>query len=202
MPGYLAAAGEGAPSVVVVHDWYGQFPHVRSLCDDLAGRGLSALAVDLYDGATTTDPAVAERLMHALDGAAAHAALADAVRTMRRSGVMASRVSAVGFSMGGQLTLSAAKRGLFDSAVAYYASLGGDDVPMPCPVQLHLAGVVDFEPPDLPQQFVEAVRAAGGSAQAHVYEGTDHSFANADVELYDAGAAAAAWNRTVDFLGA
>ena len=187
---------------MVVHDWYGQLPHVRGLCDDLADRGLSALAVDLYAGATTTNPGEAERLMDALDGAAALSAITDAVRTMRRAGVMAPRVAAVGFSMGGQLVLDAAKKGLFDAVVAYYASLGPDDVPMPCPVQLHLAGVIDFEPDDLPQQFVGAVRSGGGAAEAHVYEGTEHSFANTDVASYDAGATAAAWDRTLGFLGA
>src|SRR3712207_7468077 len=46
--------------VVVVHDWYGQLPHVRALCDDLASAGFTALAVDLYDGATAADEAEAE----------------------------------------------------------------------------------------------------------------------------------------------
>ena len=72
---------------------------------------------------------------------------------------------------------------------------------MPCPVQLHLAGVVDFEPANLPQQFVDAVRDSGGAAEAHVYDGTEHSFANADVGYFDAAAAALAEDRTLRFLG-
>jgi carboxymethylenebutenolidase len=54
---YLAEpSGTVRAGVVVVHDWYGQLPHVRAIADELAAAGLAALAVDLYDGRTTTDP--------------------------------------------------------------------------------------------------------------------------------------------------
>jgi carboxymethylenebutenolidase len=198
---YLAAAGRGAPAVVVVHDWYGQLPHVRGLADDLAGAGVTALAVDLYDGASTTAEAEAQRLMDALDGTKARQRLIDAVKTLRSADHAAPRVSAVAFSMGGDLALSAAKAGLFDAVVGYYATALPDDAPLPCPVQLHLAETDDFEPPDLPQQFVAAVVRAGGTAEFHVYEGTQHSFANADAAYYDEAATAQAWYRTRGFLG-
>lgn len=194
-------ARRGAPAVVVVHDWYGLLPHVVTLCDRLAAAGFSAHAVDLYDGRSTTDEDEAAQLMYALDGAAARQRLAAVVRDLRRGDVLAPRISAVGYSMGGQLALSAAGSGLFDAVVAYDASLGPDDAPMPCPVQLHLAGVVDFEPADLPQQFVAAVLASGGTAEAHVYEGAEHSFANADAASFDAAAAATAQARAMQFLG-
>lgn len=193
-------AAEGAPGVVVVHDWYGLLPHVRGVCDDLVAAGFSALAVDLYDGRWTTDEGEAEQLMDALSGDDARARIAQAVRTLRGSGVMAPRISALAYSMGGQLALDVARKGLFDSVVAFYASGSPADAPLPCPVQLHLADIVDFEPADLPQQFTAAVRAGGMPATDHTYPGTDHSFANADVGCYDAQATAKAWERTVEFL--
>lgn len=202
MSDYLARSTPGAPGVVVVHDWYGLLPHVPALCDDLAEAGFSAVAVDLYDGRSTTDETEAKRLMDALDGGAARLRLAAAVRDLRRSGVMAPRVAAIGFSMGGQLVLGTGASGLFDQVVAYYASLGPDDSAMPCPIQLHLAGVVDFEPADLPHQFVDAVNTAGGTAHAYEYDGAEHSFANADSAYYSAEATALAWRRTLEFLGA
>lgn len=201
MPDHVVLASRGAPAVVVVHDWYGLLPHVVTLCERLAAAGLSAHAVDLYDGRSTTDEHEAEQLMDALDGAAARQRLAAVVRDLRRGDVLAPRISAIGYSMGGQLALSAAASGLFDAVVAYDASLGPTDAPMPCPVQLHLAGVVDFEPADLPQQFVTAVLDSGGTAEAHVYEGTQHSFANADVPSFNPGATSTAQARTLQFLG-
>lgn len=201
MPDHVVLAERGAPAVVVVHDWYGLLPHVQKLCERLVEAGFSVYAVDLYDGRSTTDEGEAEQLMDALDGAVARQRLAAAVRDLRRGDALAPRITAVGYSMGGQLALSTAAAGLFDAVVAYYASLGPHDVPMPCPVQLHLAGAVDFEPPDMPQQFVAAVRDTGGTAEAHVYDGTLHSFANADAEYFDASATATAEQRTIGFLG-
>jgi carboxymethylenebutenolidase len=72
---YLAeppgASGSGAArvGVLVVHDWYGLLPHVRGACDELAAAGLVALAPDLYDGRTASDPEQAEALMEAMDSA-------------------------------------------------------------------------------------------------------------------------------------
>ena len=139
MPDYFAGAGAGAPAVVVVHDWYGLLPHVVDRCDALAAAGLSALAVDLYDGRSTTDEAEAERLMGELDGAAARARLVAAVRDLRRADVLAPRVSAIGFRTGGQLALEAAAMGLFDAVVAYDAPLTPASAALPCPVLLHPA---------------------------------------------------------------
>ena len=200
MADYLVLPRAGAPAVVVVHDWYGQLTHVRALCDDLASAGFTALAVDLYDGQTAADEAEAERLMEDLDPATAKQQLIQAVRTLRSTEASAPRVSSVSFSMGGQLALRCAQQGLFDAAVSYYAALSPRDAPLPCPVQLHLAEIDDFEPTDLPQQFVDAINDTGGTAQAHTYPGTVHSFANADVQYYESQAAAQAWERTLEFL--
>lgn len=185
-----------------MHDRYGLLPHVVALCESLAEAGLSALAVDLYDGRSTTDEAEADLLMDRLDGAGAREGLTSAVRHLRGAEVMAPRISAVSFSMGGMLVLDMARSGLFDAVVAYYATASPQDAPLPCPVQLHLADVVDFDPADLPQQFITATMLAGGSGEEHTYPGTQHSFANADSAYYDAGATAVAWQRTLAFIGA
>ena len=140
MVDHLVLAGRGAPAVVVVHDRYGVLPHVMDTCAALAEAGLTAVAVDLYDGASTTDEDEAERLMDALDREVATHRLAAAVRDLRRAEVLAPRISALGYGMGGELALSAAAAGLFDAVVAYGASLGPGAAPLPCPVQLHPAG--------------------------------------------------------------
>ena len=81
---YLAEpTGPGRAGVVLVHDWYGQLPHVRTLADELAGAGLAALAVDLYGGRTTTDPGEAETLAGEMDRAAAPTRLDEAVETLK-----------------------------------------------------------------------------------------------------------------------
>src|SRR5438105_9841156 len=90
----------GGPGVLVLHDWYGLLPHVRSACDELAAAGLVALAPDLYDGRTTTDPEQAKALMGDLDTATVRIRLDAATGDLReRTG--GGPVGGLGYSMGG-----------------------------------------------------------------------------------------------------
>jgi carboxymethylenebutenolidase len=198
---YLAEpSGPGRAGVLVVHDWYGLLPHVRAVCDELAAAGLVALAPDLYDGRTAADPGQAEALMEELDQAAARARLDEAVATVRaRAG--GGPVGVIGWSMGGSFALGQATTGAVDAAAIYYAAGDEDDAArIHCPVLLHLAEVDEFDPPELYDGFVNALRAAGTEVEVHTWPGTEHSFANRDVALHAPDAAAEAWAITVRFL--
>ena len=201
--GYLAEpASPAAAAVLVVHDWYGLLPHVRTACDELAAAGLVALAPDLYGGRTTTDPEQAEALMEGLERAAARARLDEAVGTLRaRSG--GGPLGVVGWSLGGMFALLQATTGTVDAAAVYYAALDDDDAALiDCPVLLHLAEVDEFDPPEFYDRFVSALRAAGTEVAVHTWPGTEHSFANRDVALHAPDATAEAWSITVRFLRA
>ena len=66
--GYVAlpAAGHG-PGLLVLQEWWGLVPHIKSVCDRFARSGFVALAPDLYRGESTTDPDAAGRLMMNLE---------------------------------------------------------------------------------------------------------------------------------------
>jgi carboxymethylenebutenolidase len=198
---YLAEpTGPGRAGVVLVHDWYGQLPHVRTLADELAGAGLAALAVDLYGGRTTTDPGEAEALAGEMDRAAAPTRLDEAVETLKAK-VDGGPVGVLGWSLGGMYAVGLATRGDVDAAALYYAAGDEDDAArIHCPVLLHLAEVDEFDPPEFYDGFVHALRAAGTEVEVHTWPGTEHSFANRDVALHAPGAAAEAWAITVRFL--
>jgi carboxymethylenebutenolidase len=198
---YLAEpTGPGRAGVVLVHDWYGQLPHVRTLADELAGAGLAALAVDLYGGRTTTDPGEAEALAGEMDRAAAPTRLDEAVETLKAK-VDGGPVGVLGWSLGGMHAVGLATRGDVDAAALYYAAGDEDDAArIHCPVLLHLAEVDEFDPPEFYDGFVHALRAAGTEVEVHTWPGTEHSFANRDVALHVPGAAAEAWAITVRFL--
>ena len=138
----------------MVHDRYGVLPRVKDTCAALAEAGLTAVAVDLYAGASTTDEDEAKRLLDALDASAARLHLAAAVRDLRRADVLAPRISGLGYGLGGQLALSAAAAGLFDAVVAYGASLEPGAAPLPCPVQLYASPT--------PVAWQRAVQLLGG----------------------------------------
>jgi carboxymethylenebutenolidase len=198
---YLAEPPDPARAgVVVVHDWYGRLPHVRAAADELAAAGLAALAVDLYDGRTTTDPGQAETLADQMDRAAAPARLDDAVRTLeaRTDG---GPVGVLGWSLGGSYAVGLATRGELAAAAIYYAPGDEDDAArIRCPVLLHLAETDEFDPPELYEGFVTALRSAGAEVEVHTWPGTEHSFANRDVALHAPDQAAEAWAITVRFL--
>lgn len=125
---YRVVADVGAPAVVVVHDRDGLLPSVRGLCDALAAAGLTALAVDLHDAGSPADDAPAR------------GRIAGVVRDLRRSGVMAPRISGLGLGAGGALVLDLAAAGLFDSVVAYAVAGAHADADLPCPVLLQELG--------------------------------------------------------------
>jgi carboxymethylenebutenolidase len=192
--------GPAAAGVLVVHDWYGLLPHVRAACDELAAAGLVALAPDLYGGRTAADPGEAETLAEGMDRPAARAKLDQAVATLRdRAG--GGPVGVLGWSLGGMFALVQATTGTVDAAAIYYAALDKDDAAsIHCPVLLHLAAVDEFDPPELYEGFVDALREGGTDVTVHTWPGTEHSFANRDVPLHAPDAAAQAWSITVGFL--
>ena len=197
----MSAAGSGGPGVVVVHDWYGLLPHVVEYADELTMAGLTVETVDLYAGSRTTDAARAEALADALDGGEAIAAVAAAITRLRDGG--APLVGAVGFSLGGDLVLRAAREGDVDAVVAYYAVRSVDDASTTtCPVQLHLAETDELEDPADVAAYVTALEAAGTPVDTFAYPGTVHSFANLDVALAHPDAADVARSRAIGFLTA
>src|ERR1041385_1928199 len=65
--GYLAVPESGkGPATIVLQEWWGVEEHIRSVCDRLAAEGFFALAPDLFEGETTTQPSEAEQTLMAL----------------------------------------------------------------------------------------------------------------------------------------
>lgn len=76
----------------------------------------------------------------------------------------------------------------------YYAALEPVEYrTVRCPIQLHFAEHDNWDPADTPTQFGAALRRDGVPSESFDYPVTQHSFANADVERYEAVAASAAW---------
>ena len=200
-PSGAAGSAGGRAGVLVVHDWYGLLPHVRTVCDELAATGLVAVAPDLYDGRTASDPEQAEALMETLDSAQVKAQL-DAATADLRQRTGGGPVGGLGWAMGGFRVLLQATTGAFDAVVAYYAALDEEGAAsIHCPVLLHLAEEDEFDPPEYFEAFIAALKAGGTEVEVNTWPGTRHSFANRDVPLYAPAQADQARSATVEFLG-
>ena len=121
---YRVVAGVGAPAVVVVHDREGAPPALQGALDALGGAGLTVVAIALGAAGSSEELTAVRRRV------------TDAVRDLRRGGVLAPRISGIGLGAGGPLVLQLATVGLFDSVVAY-GTEPGPDMDLPCPVLAH-----------------------------------------------------------------
>ena len=199
--GYLSEPATRGPGVVVVHDEWGLLPHVRQRCDWLAEAGFVALAVDLFDGRTASEPEEADRLAGRLDILRSRGLLATAAtQLLARPKVRPQRVGAVGFGLGGRLALLAATTGALDAIVAFYAVLADAERSLvPCPTLLHLTGGPAGQ--DLVTRgFLHDLRSSGTELTARTWSGVPAGFANADRPTYQAKPTVAAWVETAGFL--
>ena len=114
--GYLALPDSRiGPGVVVIQEWWGLNPQMKATADHLAENGFVALAPDLYRGelAGHDEMDKAGHLMISLPPERAAADMSAAVDFLRsHPAVTSPQLGAIGFCMGGMLTMMiAALRG-------------------------------------------------------------------------------------------
>ena len=108
--GYLSVPSSGkGKGVIVLQEWWGLVPHIKSVADRLAEAGFTALAPDLYHGEVAEEPDSAGKLMMALNIDETEKVLGGAVdRLLNLPACSSEKVGVVGFCMGGQLSMLAA----------------------------------------------------------------------------------------------
>ena len=187
--------------VVVVHDAYGLLPHVRFLCDELAGAGFVAVAPDLFAGSVARSEAQASRLLEELTADRAARVLDAAIRALDTLGHDRCARGAVGFSIGAEFAFGLVARGRLQALVAY------DGVPseehrdmVDAPLLLHWSATDRWDDEYPPDRLVSDLRARGIDVESHRYPNTGDNFGNADIEAFDLDAAELALDRTVRFL--
>jgi carboxymethylenebutenolidase len=200
--GYFADAGAGAPSLVLIQEWWGLNDHIKDLVDRMAAAGISTLAPDLYRGRLAKDGDEASHMMNTLDFAdATHQDLRGAVAHLAARG---QPVGVMGFCMGGALTVASAVHvpGVA-AAVCFYGvppAAFADPAHIRIPFQGHFATKDDWCTPAVVGQLEAAMTGAGQHPEIHFYE-AQHAFVNRTrPEVYDAACATLAWDRSVAFL--
>lgn len=207
--GYLvrpAAADAAArlPAVLVIHENRGLNPYIEDVARRLAKAGYMALAPDglsSVGGYPGNDPegrelqqsVDPEKLMNDFFAGAAHL-LARPDST--------GKVGCVGFCYGGGVcnALAVAYPELSASVPFYGRQVAAADVPkIEVPLLLHYAGLDERINEGWPA-YEAALKEAGKTYEAHVYEGVNHGFHNDSTPRYDEAAAELAWQRTLDWF--
>ena len=207
--GYLVrpvAATAPVGGVVVVHENRGLNPYIEDVARRVAKAGFVALAPDGltsvggYPGndekgkelQSTVDP---EKLMNDFFAA---------VEWMMAHEAVNGRVGITGFCYGG---------GVANAAAVAYPELAGAvpfygrqpaaaDVPkIKCPLLIHYGALDERVNAGWPE-FEAALKAAGTTYEAFIYENANHGFHNDSTPRYDEVQAELAWQRTVDFFKA
>jgi carboxymethylenebutenolidase len=195
------SAGERAPGVVVIQEWWGLNDQIKGVADRLANIGYRALVPDLYRGKVTVEAAEAGHLMNTLNFAdAATQDIRGAVQHLKKT---SPKVGVVGFCMGGALAvLSAVFVKELDAASSWYGfpPEGAADVTnISIPIQLHFAEQDQFFTPDQARALEAKLKQAKVNWETYWYN-ANHAFGNETGPSYNPDAAKLAWQRTVDFF--
>ncbi len=207
--GYLAmpASGNG-PGVIVIQEWWGLVPHIKDICDRLAGEGFVALAPDLFHGETAAEPDGAGKLMMGLKIDQAAKDMSGAVDYLAgQEAVTGGKVGCVGYCVGGGLSLYLATlKPEIGACVVYYGVLPGaqlDFANIQAPVLGHYAENDNFASPASARELEGNLRSLGKEVEFHIYPGTEHAFFNdTRADVYNADAAKLSWERTLPFFRA
>jgi carboxymethylenebutenolidase len=206
--GYLAMPADGnGPGVIVIQEWWGLVPHIRSVADRFADAGFVALAPDLYHGVHTTEPDEAVKLLMGLAMDQAAKDIAGAADFLASRPEVRGGIGTVGFCAGGSLALwSATLSDKIVAAVGFYPAMPWERMSPHWSnyagkvALIHCDGHTGSAVPGI-QTAKQAIEAAGGEIILHDYPGTDHAFFNDDrPEVYRPEAAASAWARTLELF--
>ena len=208
--GYLATPDSGkGPGVVVIQEWWGLVPWIRTMADRFAGEGYVALAPDLYHGKTTDEPDEAGKIMMSMKMDEAARDMSGAYDFLASHDATTGKVGSVGYCMGGGLSLYMATLKPIDACVIYYGVLPGvqpDLAAIKGPVLGHYAEQDGWATPDAARALEQQLKEAGKQAEFHIYPGAKHAFCNPSPEVnkaggaYDAAAEKQSWERTLAFF--
>jgi dienelactone hydrolase len=190
LEGYLAyddATKDKRPGVLIVHEWTGHNPYVRTRAEQLAKLGYVAFALDMYGkGVQAKDPKEAAEMssVYKNDRKLMRSRATAGLDVLRKQPLVdTKRVAAIGYCFGGTTVLELARAGTdISGIVSFHGDLATphpeDAKNIKCKV-LVLHGADDpFVKPEVVTAFEEEMKKAGIDWQLVQYGGAVHSFTN------------------------
>ncbi len=191
-------------ALVVVHEGYGLSDATKQRCEHFAQAGFLALAPDLFHGKVAKNDDEMATIMGTFDFQKAVGEIGEAVAHLRSHPRCNGRVAVVGFSLGGALTLAAARYvPALEAAVPFYGlpRFPSDEFTnVKTPICGHYARVDAWANLSLVEEIQGKVRAGGGQMDIYIYDAEHGFMRSTDTSKYEPKSAELAWKRTVDFL--
>jgi len=191
-------------ALVVVHEGYGLNEGVKLHCEQFAQAGFLALAPDLLHGKVAKDDAEMAGIIGTFDFQKAVGDIGEAVAYLRSHPRGNGRIAVAGFSLGGALTLAAARYvPALEAAVPFYGlpRFPSDEFAnVKTPICGHYARVDHWASPSVVEEIQGKVRSGGGQMDVYFYDAKHGFMRSTDPAVYEPKSAELAWQRTVDFL--
>jgi carboxymethylenebutenolidase len=208
LQGAWAAAADPRGTVLVIHENRGLTDHIRSVAGRFAASGYSALAIDLLSEeggtATFTDPAQATAALNAAPPDRFMADLKAGVGELQRR-VAGRKTAAIGFCFGGGMVWSLLASGepRLAAAAPFYGPFpsGGDLSGSKDTAVLGVYAGLDDRVNASRDAARAALEKAGNPHEIVTYDGANHAFFNDTGQRYDATAAAAVYQKVLDWFG-
>jgi carboxymethylenebutenolidase len=205
--GYMvrpAAATGKLGAVVVVHENRGLNPYIEDVARRVAKAGYLALAPDGLSsvGGYPGNDEKGRELQSTVDSEKLMNDFFAAVEFLMAHAASTGKVGIVGFCYGGGVCNAAAVAypELACSVPFYGRQPAAEDVPkIKAAMLIHYAGLDERINAGWPA-YEAALKAAGTTYEAYVYDGVNHGFHNDSTPRYDKAAADLAWSRTLDWF--
>jgi len=190
----------------VLQEWWGLVPHIKEVCDRFAAAGYVALAPDMYHGNVAKSPDEAGKYLMALRVDEAERDLRGAIQYLLKQGAtIGAKVGAVGFCMGGALSLYAASKNPQVGACVVFYGIHPNIKPDLASLQAPVLGIYaerdGVVPPSVVEDLERQLKAHGKSVEMHIYRDLDHAFFNDQrPDVYNRAGAEDAWRRVLVFF--
>jgi carboxymethylenebutenolidase len=193
-----------APSVLLIHEWWGLNDQIKAVAAEFATGGYVALAVDLFDGKVATTADGAKALMGGIDPGAATDTLKSWIGWLKKSPRTDGKVATVGWCFGGGWSLNASLATPVNATVIYYGNVkktAAELASLRGPVLMHYGLQDKFINTEMVKGFEAEAAKAKKRVTVYSYD-ANHAFANPSGAAfpYNKEAADLAWKRTLEFL--
>jgi carboxymethylenebutenolidase len=194
------------PALIVIHEWWGLTPWMKSNADSFAKKGYAALAIDLYRGKSTSDPKEAMDLVKNFSKERAIIDLKAAYNYLSGlSNVNTQKIGSIGWCFGGGYSFQAALNiPQLTLCIVNYGTLSSDKSIIKnihCPMLCIFGDEDKAILPDSVKAFDKAAKDIGLNADVRFFPGVGHAFMNpGNKNGYKKETADLAWEDIFNFL--